>query len=204
MARRKNKLGPTNVNIKHVSEETAKKQKLKVVNKAGLDEALSQNRSLNQEINKSVLENIASATASAYKGKNEEGNAVFEKVPLNDYAAERQLKQTKRWDFSFPGRSRAKFLEGKSLEEIKAAEPKPMPRKPSTKRPAGAEGKIKSGDIWLTPEERQLEKDTAERLKNIHKEYLGVHNIGVSTPSKPKKKTPSLAERTQVGPKSKE
>ena len=28
MARRKNKLGPTNVNIKHVSEETAKKQKL--------------------------------------------------------------------------------------------------------------------------------------------------------------------------------
>ena len=52
--------------------------------------------------------------------------------------------------------------------------------------------------------EAKLEASTADRIENIHKEYLSGHKVAISKPSKPKQTGPSLAERTKVGPKPKE
>ena len=109
-------------------------------------------------------------------------------IPFNEFAAESQLRH-KKYEFRFPGRSRAKFLAGKPYEEV--SPPKQV-----------VQGKkVQSGDIEITKSDAYLEKRTANRLENIKDEYMKNRDIPNSTPSKPKKTEPTLAERTRVGRK---
>jgi hypothetical protein len=117
-----------------------------------------------------------------------DGNATTTSMPFNEFAAEKQLRH-KKYEFTFPGRSRAKFLAGKPYEEV--SPPKQV-----------VQGKkVQSGDIEITKSDAYLEKRTANRLENIEDEYMKNRNIPNSTPSKPKKTEPTLAERTRVGRK---
>ena len=120
--------------------------------------------------------------------KDADGNATTTSMPFNEFAAEKQLRH-KKYEFTFPGRSRAKFLAGKPYEEV--SPPKQV-----------VQGKkVQSGDIEITKSDAYLEKRTANRLENIEDEYMKNRNIPKSSPSKPKKTEPTLAERTRVGRK---
>ena len=120
--------------------------------------------------------------------KDADGGSTTTSMPFNEFAAEKQLRY-KKYEFTSPGRSRAKFLAGRPYEEVSP----PMQAKSGEK--------VKSGDIELTKSEAYTERRYAKKLENIEDEYMKNRKIPVSTPSKPKKTEPTLAERTRVGRK---
>jgi hypothetical protein len=120
--------------------------------------------------------------------KDADGNATTTSMPFNEFAAEKQLRY-KKYEFTSPGRSRAKFLAGRPYEEV------------SPPKQVKSGEKVKSGDIELTKSEAYTERRYAKKLENIEDEYMKNRKIPVSTPSKPKKTEPTLAERTRVGRK---
>jgi hypothetical protein len=120
--------------------------------------------------------------------KDADGNSTTTSMPFNEFAAEKQLRY-KKYEFTSPGRSRAKFLAGRPYEEV------------SPPKQVKSGEKVKSGDIELTKSEAYTERRYAKKLENIEDEYMKNRKIPVSTPSKPKKTEPTLAERTRVGRK---
>lgn len=120
--------------------------------------------------------------------KDADGGSTTTSMPFNEFAAEKQLRY-KKYEFTSPGRSRAKFLAGRPYEEV------------SPPKQVKSGEKVKSGDIELTKSEAYTERRYAKKLENIEDEYMKNRKIPVSTPSKPKKTEPTLAERTRVGRK---
>lgn len=148
---------------------------------------LGERESLTKEANASWLASMMQRQVDTTV-KDSEGNSTTVTVPFNEFAAEHQLRH-KKYEFTSPGRSRAKFLAGKPYSEV-------SPPKQTSK------GKlVRSGDIEITKSAAKLERDTAEQLDKIEEEYMKNRKIPVSTPSKPKKTEPTLAERTRVGRK---
>ena len=169
---RKRKLIPSTTNVK-----TSGKGKItvkgKAVPKAGLEKAMAKNYEVNRSLNTEMITSIATK---------EKGG-----MPLNEYAADNFMMSKKRWNFSKPGRSRAKFLATLPYSEVS---PPPV-EKPKEK--------VKSGDIELTSAQAKYEAKLDPRLENIHEEYLRNRNIPISRPKKEKPAGPSLEERTKVG-----
>lgn len=128
--------------------------------------------------------------------KDADGNSTTTSIPFNEFAAEKQLRY-KKYEFTSPGRSRAKFLAGKPYEEV------------SPPKQVKSGEKVKSGDIELTKSEAYTERRYAKKLENIEDEYeinrqklyMESKLVPKSSPSKPKKTEPTLAERTRVGRK---
>jgi hypothetical protein len=128
--------------------------------------------------------------------KDADGNSTTTSMPFNEFAAEKQLRY-KKYEFTSPGRSRAKFLAGRPYEEV------------SPPKQVKSGEKVKSGDIDLTKSEAYTERRYAKKLENIQDEYeinrqklyMESKLVPKSSPSKPKKTEPTLAERTRVGRK---
>jgi len=169
--------------------------KFKVKTTDGHEAALS----MQEHYEATVAHNAKFLTDLQAKGPNSKD------VNWNEHLKEYVFKPGKdgkgplRLNHSNPGRSRAKFKAGLTVEQLAAEKDRNKeknavaaqnaPKKAPAKK-TGVSGKktaksanVKSGDIVLTKSQKKLEKDTSARIKNIDKEYAKNKAIQAATPT---------------------